>query len=312
MTKRIAFLFPGQGSQYVGMGSDLMDRLSSAKEIFSQVGEICHKPISKMCFEGPLEELTLTEHLQPAITAVNLACLAALTESGIRPTVSAGHSLGEYAALVSTGVVGNYEALQLVQKRGELMHRESLSHPGGMAAVIGLIINNVQDIVARAKENDVLAVANHNTAEQIVITGNNEAISRAIELVKNEGARAVPLKVSGAWHCEFMKRAVDDFRQFMEKIDFKRAQGAMLFNATAKGETDPQAIKDIMAKQLVSPVRWYDIVLTMLKDGIDTFVEVGPKKVLIGLVTKIVPPEKEVQFHSVENIESLEAFLQDI
>lgn len=312
MTKKIAFLFPGQGSQYVGMGLDLMDRFPSAKEIYAQVDEICQKPISKICFEGPLEELTPTENLQPAITAVNLACLAALTESGIRPVVSAGHSLGEYAALVSTGVVENYNALQLVQKRGELMHRESLSNPGGMAAVIGLGIKKVQDIVAQAKEEEVLSVANYNTAEQIVITGNDGAISRAIELVKKEGGRAVPLKVSGAWHCEFMKKAVNDFRQFMDGIEFKRAQSSMLFNATAKGETDPQATKDIMAKQLISPVRWYDIVLTMLKDGIDTFVEVGPKRVLIGLVTKIVPPEKEVQFHNVENIESLEALLKNM
>lgn len=310
MSEKIGFLFPGQGSQFVGMGLDLMEQFPVVREIFGQVDDISQRPISKLCFEGPMDELTLTENLQPAITAVNLSCLAALNESGISPTVSAGHSLGEYTALVSAGVVSGYDALRLVKKRGELMHREALANPGGMAAVIGMDIDAVQEVVAQAEDKDILAIANHNTAEQIVITGEKEPLSRAIKLVQERGGRAIPLKVSGAWHSKLMEDAVDEFREFMEDIPFSRPESVILFNATAKGEMDPEKIKDTMAKQLVSPVKWYDIGLNMLQDGVNSFVEVGPKKVLSGLLRKIIPPEREVKIFSVQDAESLGGFLK--
>lgn len=309
MSARIAFLFPGQGSQYVGMGQDLMERSPEIKNIFEQVDEICQKPISKLCFEGPMQALTVTENLQPAITAVNLACLASLNEAGIKAAVSAGHSLGEYAALVSAGVLGHYDALRLVQKRGELMHREALANPGNMAAIIGIDIHAVQDIVAQAREDDILAVANHNTAEQIVITGQEEPVSRAIKLVKEKKARAIPLKVSGAWHSNLMKGAVEEFRRFMDDIAFERPESMVLFNATARSETAPEKIKDIMAQQLVSPVKWYEIMAKMLEDGVNSFVEVGPKKVLTGLLKKIVPSDRDIKAHNVQDAQGLEDFL---
>ena len=310
MIKRIAFVFPGQGSQFVRMGKDLAEQFPEAKEIFEQVDDICQKPISKLCFEGPMEELTITDNLQPAITAVNLACLAALNQSGVKAWVSAGHSLGEYAALVSAGVISNYDALRLVQKRGELMHREALANPGDMFAVIGMDINAVREVINDTKENDILAIANHNTEEQIVLTGEKEAIARATQLVKDRTGRAISLKVSGAWHCDLMKGAVDEFAQFVEGITFNKPQSAVLFNATAKTEDDPENIKPIMSQQLISPVKWYDIMRNMVKGGVNTFVEVGPKNVLCGLLKKTVAVDKGIKIHSVQDTQSLEKFLK--
>jgi len=310
-SKKIAFLFPGQGSQYVGMGREILSGFPETKEIFRQADEICGRSISRLCLEGPLEDLTLTDNLQPAITAVNLVCLSALIKSGVFPTVSAGHSLGEYAALASCGAVSSIDALKLTMKRGELMHREAQKNPGTMAAIMGMEIDKVSDIVRQCAAKGVIAVANHNTAQQIVITGENEPMSQAMELAKQNGGKAIQLKVSGAWHCDLMKNAVNEFRAFMDGVQFFPPRTAMLFNATAESESDTEKIKDTMARQLTSPVRWYEIVLKMMNQGIDTFVEVGPKKVLSGLVSKIIP-EGSAQILNVEDMNSLESFLKAI
>lgn len=312
MNRKIAFLFPGQGSQYVGMGLDLSNALPEAKALFELADEICRRPISKLCFEGPMDDLTLTVNLQPAVTAVSLALLAALDQFGVQPMIAGGHSLGEYAALVAAGVISNRDALALVNKRGELMHRESLEHPGTMAAVIGMPVEEVKRIVEEVRGKDILGIANHNTAEQIVITGESEPVSRAVLRVKEKKCKAIPLKVSGAWHCALMDRAVTDFRQFMEDIPFSAPRITLLFNATAEEEANPGKIKDIMAQQLVSPVRWYDIILRMRREGIDTFVEVGPKNVLTGLVKKILPSEENASLFSVEDMKSLHALVETL
>jgi [acyl-carrier-protein] S-malonyltransferase len=310
MSVKIAFLFPGQGSQYIGMGRELAERFPEAGEIFKQVDDICGKPITRLCYEGPMEELTLTVNLQPAVTAVNLACLAALNKVGIGASVSAGHSLGEYSALTSAGVITPYDALGLVKKRGELMNREATANPGAMAAVVGMEIETVTDIVNRAMDKGVLAVANHNSARQIVISGEKEALAYAVDLVKIEGGKAIPLQVSGAWHCSLMKNAVEDFLQFMQEISFERPKTTILFNATAGAEDDPERIKDIMARQLISPVKWYEIILKMIGDGVDIFVELGPKKVLTGLLNKIVPKESNLKIYNVEDLKSLDVLLE--
>lgn len=301
MGGRIAFLFPGQGSQYAGMGGDLIQRIPELAEIFQQVDQICGRPISRLCLEGPMEELTRTENLQPAITAVNLICMKALHRSGIRSHVSAGHSLGEYAALVSGGVLGVSDALRLAYKRGVLMQREAEAHPGTMAAIVGLSIEAVRDIVAKCQGQGILAVANHNTAEQVVITGETEPLSRATRLAKELGGKAVPLKVSGAWHCRLMEGAVQEFREYMRAIPFHPPQSEVLLNATADREGDPERIRDIMARQLVSPVRWYEIMARMMEEGVETFVEVGPKNVLTGLLKKIIPAGKGARLFTVED-----------
>jgi [acyl-carrier-protein] S-malonyltransferase len=310
--EKTAFVFPGQGSQYIGMGREIAEAFQGAGDIFTQLDDICERPVSRLCFEGPMEEVTLTVNLQPAVTAVNLGCLTALNRSGVNPSVSAGHSLGEYAALTSAGVITPYDALRLVKKRGELMHREAQANPGSMAAVVGMEIDKVRDITARASNKGVIAVANHNSSQQIVITGQKEPLAFAADLVKEEGGKVIPLKVSGAWHCDLMKNAVEDLRRFMDDISFSRPKTPVLFNATAGSEEDPEKIKDIMARQLISPVKWYDIVLRMLEDGVTSFVEVGPKKVLSGLLNRIIPAESKAKIYNVQDIKTLDGFLESV
>jgi [acyl-carrier-protein] S-malonyltransferase len=305
MPRKTAFLFPGQGSQFVGMGKEIYDERPSVQYIFENVDKICGKSISGLGFEGPMDELTSTENLQPAVTAVSLACFALLKEAGIQPDIVAGHSVGEYAALFSAGVVTVENALKLAMKRGELMNREAIKNPGAMAAIIGLDIAEVMEIVDESKGDDILTVANHNTEKQIVISGQKEPVSRAIKLADDRKAKAIPLNVSGAWHSELMVDAVDELRQFM-KLPFSEPVCPMLFNATAETETDGEKIKDIMARQLVRPVRWYDIMTGMLDQGVNTFVEVGPKKVLSGLIRKIAPSPKEITILNVQDIKSLD------
>ena len=312
MADKVAFLFPGQGSQFVGMGRDLLDRFPELEHIFDEMDRVCGKSISKLCFEGPMPELTLTENCQPAITAVSLACLSVLKESGVRPTVSAGHSVGEYASMAAAGIVGESDALRLVRKRGALMHREALANPGHMAAVIGLDMDAVLAIVEEAKQGDILDVANHNTEQQIVITGQKDPVDRAVKMAKEKKGKAISLKVSGAWHSRLMQAGVDEFRAFMEDISFSPPQSEMLFNATAQRETDPECIKDIMANQLVRPVKWYDIMRKMLDDGVDTFVEVGPKNVLAGLLKKIASPDDDISVFSAQDPKGLESVLGKI
>jgi [acyl-carrier-protein] S-malonyltransferase len=310
MRKKIAFLFPGQNSQTIGMGQDLANEFPEAREIFRQLDEVCGKPMSKLCFEGPNEELFLTVNQQPTITAVNLACLRVLKLKGVKASVSAGHSLGEFAALVSAGVITDYDALKLVKKRGELMHRESLLHPGVMTAVMKLDYDKVEEIVAKANEKGLLAIANHNSEHQIVITGEKEPMELAIEMVKGQKGRAIPLKVSGAWHCNLMKDAVEEFREYMDGITFSTPASAILFNATADIEEDPEKIKAIMANQLTSPVKWYEIVTRMIREGVYTFVDAGPQRQMMGLVGRILPKESHAIACSVEDLETLNEFME--
>ena len=312
MGRKTAFLFPGQGSQFVGMGQALLERFPQVAPIFKETDRACGKPITKLCFEGPMPELTLTENCQPAITAVSLACLSVLNESGVKSDVCAGHSVGECASMVSAGILSETDALKLVHKRGTLMHREALANPGHMAAIIGLDMAGVLEIVSAAKEGEILDVANHNTAQQIVITGQKDPVSRAVQLAKEKKAKAIPLKVSGAWHSGLMRGGVDEFRAFMDDIPFSSPRSEMIFNATAEPETNPERIKDIMANQLVSPVRWYDIMRKMLDRGVDTFVEVGPKNVLAGLLKKIASTDDAVSVFTVQDPKGLETALEKI
>jgi [acyl-carrier-protein] S-malonyltransferase len=308
--KKIAFLFPGQGSQKVGMGQALAQTDEAARQVFAAADEVSGLPISRLCFEGPMEALTETINLQPAVTAVNLAFLAAIEKAGIQPSVFAGHSLGEYSALNAAGVVSVRDCLKLVYKRGELMHREATCNQGAMSAVIGLDIDQVAAIVAESEHAGIVAVANHNSAEQIVITGSPEGVAAASERASAQGARVIALKVSGAWHSPLIQGAEADFKACLADIQFKVPRCDVIHNVTAAPEPDTDQIKTLMAAQLCSPVRWYDSMLKMAADQTEVFVEIGPGRVLTGLLKKILPADAGARVYNVYDLKTLEAFVQ--
>lgn len=310
--KKIAFLFPGQGSQKVGMGSDFYNEYSSVKELFDMAEETVKLNLSRMCFKGPMETLTETINLQPALTVVNLSVLEAIKQAGLKAHVTAGHSLGEYSALVAAQSVTGEEAFTMVMKRGELMHREALRKKGAMHAIVGLEIEEVRAILPQASEYGTVSIANHNMQQQIVITGSPDAVEAASEMAKSKGARAVSLKVSGAWHSELIRGAESDFEKHLAPLEFSKPAIPVIHNVTAEATDNPDEIRKIMVQQLCSPVRWYDTMCKLMDEEIEVFVEVGPGKVLSGLLRKTLPKDYPARQYAVNNLKSLEIFLEDM
>jgi len=294
------------------MGLDFYQEFDFARELFDMAEEITRINISRLCFKGPMEDLTKTVNLQPAVTAVNLVCLASIEKESRGADISAGHSLGEYSALSASGVISKEDTLRLVFKRGELMHRESTKHEGSMHAIIGLAIDEVQGLVDEVQGDGVVSVANHNTEHQIVITGAPEQVEKVSSLAAlQEGARAVPLKVSGAWHSELIKGAVDEFRDFLDTVSFNTPERAIIHNVTADFGKDPDEIKTIMAKQLCSPVRWFDSMQRLIDEKVEIFAEVGPGRVLTGLLKKILPEDYPCRIYNINSLKNMEQFLKE-
>jgi len=304
---KTVFLFPGQGSQYVGMGGKFLETDAVARDLMAKACEISGFPLQKLCLEGPIEELTRTAHLQPAITVLNLICLQALLKAGVKPDYVAGHSLGEYAALCAAGVAGPEDTLKLVTERGRLMEREADRNPGVMYAILGMVFDEVKDVIDSVKDQGIITAANHNSEKQIVISGEASPLEAAAAIVTEKGGKAIPLKVSGAWHSDLVAGAGDDFSTFMAGVEFKSPQIPLLFNVTAAEESDPAAIRTIMSRQIASTVRWFDIMNKLVDQGVRTFVEVGPKTVLTGLAKKILPGDLGCRLLQVDTPEAVES-----
>lgn len=309
---KIAFLFPGQGAQAIGMGQDFYQEFDFVREIFDMAEEITKINLSRLCFQGPLEALTETANLQPAVTAVNLAILSAIEKEGILGDITAGHSLGEYSALCASGTLSKEDTFKLVLTRGNLMDREATRYQGAMHAIIGLTIDGVDALVAQVQPEGVVAVANHNAEKQIAVTGSPEQVEKVSEKATALGARAVPLKVSGAWHSELIKGAEDPFNTCLDSVSFLNPSIPIILNVTGEISETPEEIRDTMGRQLCSTVKWYDTMACLMSEKIDIFVEIGPGSVLSGLLRKTLPKEYPHTTFTINNLKRFEKLQREL
>lgn len=300
-----AFLFPGQGSQTVGMGKDLAASFEIAASRCAAADEILGRRLTDLMFAGPAEELAKTANTQPALFTIETAICDILAGRGIVPSIVAGHSLGEYSALYAAGVFSFDEGLRLVAKRGELMAAAGAKKPGAMAAVIGFSKQRITEVL-REVSSGIVAAANENTPEQTVISGETAAVSEAAARLKAAGAKkVVPLAVSGAFHSPLMQEAADAMRSVLATALFAQPRCPVIANVTARRESDPQTLKELLVRQLVSPVRWVDSMKELAGCGCDTGIEAGPGSVLTGLAGKCGVPLNVVAAGTAANLSSL-------
>lgn len=290
MREGIVFVFPGQGSQYVGMGKELAEKFPVAAATLAEAERVLGWPLTKLCFEGPAEELALTRITQPAVLAVEVACLRVLLEEGVKPAAAAGHSLGEYGALVAAGSLEFSEALQVVARRGELMAGACEPGRGGMAAVLGLTAEKVEEICRQVRQG-LVEPANYNAPGQVVIAGDREGLKEAEELAKEGGAKKViPLNVSGPFHSSLMRPAAEGLKEVLASIHIAPPGIPVVANVTADYYlADAGEIRKLLVEQVVRPVRWEESIRKLVADGYRHFVEVGPGSVLSGLIRRIAP-----------------------
>ena len=307
---QIAFVFPGQGSQVVGMGKALHDSFEAARAVFEEADAVLGFPLSQLCFQGPDDQLKLTENTQPAILAVSTAAWRVLSEAGVRPDFVAGHSLGEYSALVAANSLSLGDALRVVRKRGTYMQESVPVGQGAMAAILGLTADQVEALCREAAQGEVLSPANLNTPSQIVIAGAAAAVDRALQLAKSHGARkAVQLSVSAPFHCALMQPAQERLAKDLGQIAFGNPEYPLINNADASELRSGDAIAGSLSRQVCSPVRWTESVQKLITAGVKLFVELGPGKVLCGLIRQI---DRTVKTANVEDPPSLAQTLETI
>lgn len=313
---KIAFLFPGQGSQYVGMVKDLHDAYSEVKELYSTAERILGFDLAKICFDGPTEVLVQTQYAQPAIFTHSVALLTLLSkgstyggkEQDIKPKFTAGHSLGEYSALVAAGALSFEDGLLAVKNRSQLMQEACDKNKGTMAAIIGLSEKDILSICRQASLHGIIQPANFNGTDQIVISGDIRAIEKGVELAKEMGAkRTIMLEVAGAYHSELMRPAQEKFRTVIEKLEVKKPSVPVVANVNAEPVSEPSQIKVLLVDQITMPVLWQQSMERMYKDGVRTFAEIGPGKVLQGFVKRAF---KDARGLGIDKLADLEKFAE--
>lgn len=302
MSKNIAFLFPGQGSQYINMGKELYENIEECKNIFDKGQEILGMPIKELIFEGSNEELTRTKNSQPAILLTSLACQKALELEGISADYTVGLSLGEYGALIYSGVLSFEDGLRLIKKRAEIMDSAVSSEEGTMAAVLKLSEEKVQDLINRASKFGLVEGANYNCPGQVVISGEHEAIKQSVKIAKELKGIAIPLKVSGPFHSSMYEKASHEFYRELEKANINEPIKTVYSNVKGEPYEKEDDIRELLRLQIMSPVLFEKSIRDLINKGVDTFIEVGPGKTLSGFVKKI---DKEVNVYNVEDIKSL-------
>lgn len=308
---KIAYVFPGQGAQAVGMGFDLYQGFASARAVFEQADKALGFSLSRLCFEGPDEELRQTINTQPAVVTMSFACLKAIQEISPRfpaPAFVAGHSLGEYTALAASGALDFENTIRLTKERGRLMHEAGQAKPGSMAAVMGLD----ETILSEICQQTGTGMANINCPGQIVISGTVDNINRALEQVKSKGGKAVLLQVSGAFHSPLMQPAADGLSKIVSSIPFKNPVVPIVANTSAQPLTTGEAIKAELLQQLCNSVQWQKSIEYMLGQGVTTFIEIGPGKVLTGLIKRINKSVKTLNIGDAETIKNLDNLLAEL
>lgn len=295
---KIAFLFPGQGAHYVGMGKNLYQSFAEARETFEEANQVLGFDLKKLCFEGNMDELTKTENTQPAILTVSVAAYRVyMKEIGVKPDLMAGHSLGEISALCSAGALTFPDALRIVRQRGRFMQEAVAPGSGGMAAVNGVPLSIVAEVCQRVStETDLVVVSNYNSQNQIVISGHQKALREAGERLKTAGATVIPLTVSAPFHSPLMKPAADRLKLELEKYTFSQLKYPVISNVTAEPYPDQDSIKDYLTKQLVHGVRWLDSMEYLIAQGVELTVELGPQTVLRNLMKRIAPQIKSYAY----------------
>ncbi|HEY4683509.1 MAG TPA: ACP S-malonyltransferase [Candidatus Acidoferrales bacterium] len=307
---QLAFLFPGQASQYPGMGKELAEKFAVARAVFDEADAALGFSISRLCFEGPEEELKLTANTQPAILTCSIAAYRLLEEKGVRPNYVAGHSLGEYSALVASGCLALADAVRVVRKRGQFMQAAVPVGQGVMAAILGLAQAQVEDICEQAAQGEVVCPANLNSPEQIVISGHTAAVKRALEIASTRSAkRAVLLPVSAPFHCELMLPAQQQLEGELRQTAFGDMAIPVVTNVDAEVIEGREEARDALIRQVSAPVRWEESIRLLIERGVSRFVEVGPGKVLSGLLRQI---DRSVAAYNVEDEKSLLATLEKL